>query len=84
MLDNKNTSNVIKKKPAEILKGRGASRLISDSALLGWEDDDYDKVNKKLIDYGNKYKEIVYQTQALDWKKNFCAKKRSSVIFVNN
>lgn len=53
------TYNIENKKTEPKIKGRGASRFISSSALIGWEEDDYNEVNKKLIDYGNKYKEIV-------------------------
>ena len=57
--------------------------MASSSALLGWEDDDYNKVNKKLIDYGKKYKEIVnkktgYSGQTIN------SRKRSFVIIVIN
>lgn len=61
------------------VKGRGANRLIS-SALLGWEDEDYNKVNKKLIDYGYKYKEIVFKKNSTSRRKNEEDKKSFVVI----
>jgi len=63
------------------VRGRGASRVITSSALIGWEDDDYNEVNKKLIDYGNKYKEIVHKRLESS-KSNNNSRKRSFVIVI--
>lgn len=38
-----------------IVKGRGTIRRDDTRALIGWENEDYQKVNKKLIDYGHKF-----------------------------
>lgn len=66
-----------KKKTDHKIRGRGESRVISSSALIGWEDEDYNQVNKKLIDYGNKYKEIVNK-----WSSYPSGKKDSRTISV--
>ena len=75
--------NLENKKTEHKIKGRGESRLISSSALIGWEDDDYNEVNKKLIDYGNKYKEIVNKRIGCYSSNKKDSKKRSFVININ-
>jgi hypothetical protein len=30
------------------------------SGLIGWEEDDYSQTNKRLVEYGNKYKNMIF------------------------
>jgi len=52
---------VIKKEePKKVVKGRGSIRKDESHALLGWEEEDYHKSNKKLIDSGYRFKDNFY------------------------
>jgi hypothetical protein len=43
-----------------VVKGRGSIRKDESHALLGWEEEDYHKSNKKLIDSGYRFKDNFY------------------------
>ena len=45
----------------KIIKGRGFARKDDSHALLGWDEEDYHQVNKKLMDYGHKFKDLFYK-----------------------
>jgi hypothetical protein len=42
----------VQEQPKIIVKGRGALRQNDSRSLLGWEDEDYEKTNKRLSDTG--------------------------------
>jgi hypothetical protein len=46
------------------------------SALLGWDDEDYDRVNKKLKDYGHKYQNIMHKHKRKDYRDYIYYKDR--------
>ena len=51
------------------IKGRGTSRKNDEGGLLGWEDDDYLKVNKRLIETGQKFKESFYKKKKFEKRR---------------
>lgn len=48
-------------KPKETKKGRGFFHKGDSNGLLAWEDDDYENANKKLMNYGVKFKSHYYK-----------------------
>lgn len=47
----------------KIVKGRGVIKKDYSSSLLGWGDDDYDQINKRLYHNGKRFKDSFYQRQ---------------------
>jgi hypothetical protein len=51
------------------VKGRGFSRYDESRSLFGWDEEDYLKVNKKLIESGQKFKTNFYRRNNNDTRR---------------
>jgi hypothetical protein len=50
--------------PSKNVKGRGIVKKDDERrSLLGWEEEDYLKVNKRLMDHGKRFKDNFYRNK---------------------
>ncbi len=59
-----------------VVKGRGFSRFDESRSLFGWDEEDYLKVNRKLIESGQKFKSNFYKR-----KNNDSRRVRLNIIY---
>jgi len=57
--------NINENAPSEkvVVKGRGVIKKDYSSSLLGWADEDYDQINKRLYYNGKRFKDSFYKRQ---------------------